>query len=225
MLAFAVGIEAQDMKQILLEDGTPVRLILNESVSSATAHTGDRVQFEVVEDVSVNGVLVIPRGSSATATVTKAESKKMMGRGGKLDINIDRVKLADGEKVFLRSVQGEKGGGHQAGMVTGIAITALVFWPAAPLFLLMKGKDITIPQGKEVTAFIQGEISLNAAKFTPQNQVTVTAPIATPAVTPMVATPTPAPVGPVAPSAMVAADPQTESLGDIARRYAAEKKQ
>jgi len=39
--------------------------------------------------------------------------------------------------------------------MTGAIIgTAIVFFPAAPLFLFMHGKDITIPKGTEITAYI-----------------------------------------------------------------------
>jgi len=48
-------------KGFVLEDGTPVRLRLNRTISSADAHLGDTVDFEVLEDISVNGTLVIPR--------------------------------------------------------------------------------------------------------------------------------------------------------------------
>jgi hypothetical protein len=41
----------------------------------------------------------------------------------------------------------------------------LVFFPAAPFFLFMHGKDITIPKGTEVTAYTNGEIKLDPAKF------------------------------------------------------------
>ena len=37
--------------------------------------------------------------------------KKRMGRGAKLDINIDTVQFADGEKVLLRAVKGVQAGG------------------------------------------------------------------------------------------------------------------
>ena len=82
-----------------LSDGTPVKLRLSETVSSATAHTGQQVPFEVVEDVVLDGVTVIPKGAIALATVTDADHKKTMGRGGKLNLNIDSVRLADKEKV------------------------------------------------------------------------------------------------------------------------------
>jgi plastocyanin len=50
-----------------------------------------------------------------------------------------------------------------------------VFFPAAPLFLFMHGKDITIPKGTEITAFVNGDVSLDLAKFRPAGSAVVSA--------------------------------------------------
>ncbi len=146
-------------------DGTAVKLRLAETISSADAKTGQQVPFEVIDDVVVQGVTVIPKGTQALATVTDAEPKKRMGRGGKLDVNVDSTRLVNGEKVQLRAVKDNKGGGHVGAMTGAIVATSIVFFPAAPLFLLMHGKDITIPKGTEVTAFVQGDMRLDLAKM------------------------------------------------------------
>jgi hypothetical protein len=159
-------------KGFLLEDSTPVHLVISENLSSASAVTGQTVEFEVVDDIVVNGFLVIPRGSTAWATVTEAEHKRHLGKPGKLDINIDKVRLADGEKALLRAVKDVQGGGHTGAMTGAIVATSLVLWPAAPFFLLMHGKDITIPKGTQITAFVQGDVRLDANKF--QKQLAVT---------------------------------------------------
>jgi hypothetical protein len=91
-----------------------------------------------------------------------------MARGGKLDINIDYVKLVDDEKAALRSVKDMKGGGHTGAMVGGMVATSLVFFPAAPFFLFMHGKDISIPKGTEITAYVNGDMRLDIAKFQPK---------------------------------------------------------
>jgi len=148
-----------------LEDGTPVKLRLTRNLSSANEKKGDTVDFEVVEDLNVSGVLVIPRGSTAWATITEAQPKRRMGRGGKLDVNIDTVRLKDGEKVGLRAVKENKGGGHVGAMTGAMVATGIVFFPAAPLFLFMHGKDINIPKGTEITAYVAGNIPLDKAKF------------------------------------------------------------
>jgi len=148
-----------------LEDGTPVKLRLTRNLSSATDKKGDNVDFEVLEDVSVNGILVIPRGGIAWATITEAQPKRRMGRGGKLDVNIDAVRLKDGEKVPLRAVKENKGGGHVGAMTGAMVATGIVFFPAAPLFLFMHGKDINIPKGTQITGYTMGNIPLARSKF------------------------------------------------------------
>jgi hypothetical protein len=148
-----------------LEDSTPVQLRMGQTVSSADAHVGDSIVLEVLEEVRIGNVVVVAKGGTAIATVTTAQSKKNMGRGGKLDINVDYVKLVDGERAALRAVKDVKGGGHTGAMTGAIVATSLIFFPAAPLFLFMKGKDITIPKGTEVTAFVSGNMPLKMAKF------------------------------------------------------------
>lgn len=161
-----------------LEEGTPVKLRIQRTVSSADAHVEDRVDFDVLEEIKVKDVLVIPKGSVAWGTVTEAEPKRRMGRGGKLNVNIDSVRLGDGEKVALRAVKDVKGGGHVGAMTGAMVATSVVFFPAAPFFLFMHGKDITIPKGTEITAYINGDAALDPKRFAPPAgaEVGVTAP-------------------------------------------------
>jgi hypothetical protein len=168
-------------KGFVLEDATPIKLKINRTVSSADAHVGDTVDFEVLEDVLVKDTLVVPKGGLAFATVTEAQAKRRMARGGKLDVNIDYVRLLDGEKAALRAVEDVKGGGHTGAMTGAIVATSIVFFPAAPLFLFMHGKDITIPKGTEITAYVNGDMKLDIAKFTPHD--IVAPPSAAPATT------------------------------------------
>ncbi len=148
-----------------LLDGTPIKLRISRTMSSADAKTGETVDFEVLEDVKIGDTIVIPRGGTALGTVTQGKPKARMGKGGKLDINIDSVRLVSGDKIPLRAVKETKGGGHTGAMTGAIVATSIVFFPAAPFFLFMKGKDITIPKGTEITAYINGDIPLDSSKF------------------------------------------------------------
>jgi PEGA domain len=159
-------------KGFVLEDATPVKMRINRTISSGDAKVGDTVDFEVLQDISVNGTLVIPKGGLAYATVTEAQSKRRMGRAGKLDINIDYVKLVSGDKAALRAIKEVQGGSHVVGMTAGIVATSLIFFPAAPFFLFMHGKDITIPKGTEITAYVNGDMKLDIAKFQPSAPAT-----------------------------------------------------
>jgi hypothetical protein len=155
----------QAPKAMVLEDGTPVNLVLDENVSSADAVTGQTIAFETVDDILVNGFIVIPRGSTAWATVTDAQHKRRMGRAGHVDLNIDKVRLADGEKVLLRAVKNSQGGSNTGKMVGAMAVTAIFTLGGSALFLLAHGKDTTIPKGTNVIAFIQGNVTLDQSKF------------------------------------------------------------
>jgi hypothetical protein len=97
------------------------------------------------------------------ATVTEAATKKSMGRAGKLNVNIDFVRLPSGDKLPLRGIQDVKGGGHVGAMTGAMVATGIVFFPAAPLFLFIHGKDITIPKGHEITVYTNTDYGVKAA--------------------------------------------------------------
>jgi hypothetical protein len=108
------------------------------------------VDFETLDDVKVGELVVIPKGSVAMATITEAVPKRRIARGGKLSMNI-----------ALRGIQDVKGGGHTGAMTGAMVATGIVFFPAAPLFLFMHGKDITIPKGHEVTVYTNTDYDLS----------------------------------------------------------------
>ena len=95
--------------------------------------------------------------------MTVAEPKKWAGRAGKLDINIDSVRLPSGQKVLLSATPGGKGGGHGTAVTAGVIGTSLVFFPAAPFLLMIHGKDMVLPEGTPVKAFVSGDTTIAAA--------------------------------------------------------------
>jgi hypothetical protein len=183
-----------------LLDGTPIKLRLSQTISSADTKVGQEVPFEVVEDISVDGIAVLPKGATAMATVTSTEHKKSMGRAGKLDIAISYARLKDQEKVQLRATKETKGGGHVGAMTGAMVATSIVFFPAAPLFLFIHGKDITIPQGTEITAFVEGDMHLNMANF---------------GVVPEASAPVPVPAAPAAPAQVSIAIDSSPAGADV----------
>jgi hypothetical protein len=158
-------VPAGTVGKFILEDGTPIKLVLSENLSSADAQVGQEVSFEVVEDVLIQGIVVIPKGSTAWATITAAEHKRRLGRAGKLDLNLDKVRLSDGEKALIKATKDAQGAGHTGAMVGAMAATAIFTLGGSALFLLMHGKDITIPKGTPVTAFVQGDDVLDRTRF------------------------------------------------------------
>ncbi len=154
----------------MLLDGTPVRARLTRNLTSAEAKVGDTVVFEVLDDIVAAGTVMIPRGANAMGTVTDAATKKSMGRAGHLDVGIDYVRTATGDKILLRGVQNTKAGGHIGAMTGAIVATSIVFFPAAPLFLFVHGKDAVIPKGHEVTVYVNGDYPVRSTVSAPAPQ-------------------------------------------------------
>src|SRR4051812_37245869 len=88
--------------QIVIPEGTKIRVRLENTISSATAEEGQIVELSVSEPVKLGDLTVIAEGARVTGTVTEAHEKRRMGRAGKLDFSIDRVKAADNQWVNLR---------------------------------------------------------------------------------------------------------------------------
>ena len=148
---------------LTIPDGTPIKLRLAESVSSAHARVGDRLDFIVVRDVSVDGFDVIPAGTIAHGSITGVKGKRFLGMGGKVALKLDSVELINGDQVGLRARMNVKGRSRTKLMAAAMITTGFIFLPAAPVFLLTRGHDSTVVESTEITAQIDGAASLLSA--------------------------------------------------------------
>jgi hypothetical protein len=135
--------------EIILPRQTPVHLKLSRTLSSATAHVGEEVTFEVAQDVIVGGVTVIAKGAPGVGAVTEAEPKKRMGKAGKLNVDVNSVVLANNEKIVLRSFGAEQNIDQKSGMTVP----------------LLRGKDVTLSKDTEITAYVDADVHLKASSF------------------------------------------------------------
>ena len=152
-------------QQIQIPGGTKISCRLEQTISSATAEQGQQVQLSTTEDVKIGDLVVIPQNSTVIGSVVEAQEKRRMGRTGKLDFSIDKVRAGDGEFIPLRYTLNKREGGSHA-VSTGVmtAGAAVLFWPAAPFFLLRKGKDVTINKGIVLEVFTdQDHVMKNSA--------------------------------------------------------------
>jgi len=150
-LFFVLAASAQILT---LQDGTPVRLRLNRTVSSANAHVDETVDFEVTEPVINRNYVIVPKGAVALGRVTKVETRRRFGRAGALELSIDSVRLPDGRTVPLRATP-EKGEGDMSGARVAATIAA------SPVLVWVKGKDVTFEKGTETTAYVSGDARID----------------------------------------------------------------
>ena len=134
---------------LTLANGTPIHLKLGKTISTASAHVGDVVELHAGEEVVVDGLTVIPIGATAVGIVTEVEPKKRLGRGGKLALSINFLRLGNNEKAAVRSFQETSESSSLAG--AGVSQG--------------HGKDIVFAEGSDFTAYVDGDVHLKKETF------------------------------------------------------------
>jgi hypothetical protein len=141
---------------LVLRDGDEVQLKFAEPLSSKTAQVDDPVAFVLGEDLKVGDVVVAKEGAKALGTVSVAEKAGMFGKGGQLSVRLEYLKVG-GTKVKLRGTKSRTGESKQD---TAIVLTVLL----GPIGLIKHGKDIQIPEGLALKAFVADDIALPPAQ-------------------------------------------------------------
>ena len=168
---------ASPSQKLLLKDATPIKLKLKRGVYSQYARIGDEVDYLVDEELVVNGKIIVPEGAIVKGKVVSAEHKRMMGRGGKLDISADSIKLFNSQSIPLRAFQHARGGGQGLDMSGEmLAAASLTLGVGAPFVLLKHGKDIEIRQGSSFTAYVNGDTLLEDIAFQAKGSAAVNPP-------------------------------------------------
>jgi len=123
-----------------LPAGTIVSLTPLEQLTSKHMREGERHQFIVVNDVMDNGIVVIPRGSPATAVVTMQTGRAVGGKSGKFDVTFENV-TANGVNFPLSGVHRQEGKGNTLGALFGS--------------IIISGHSAVMLPGEIVTAFVK----------------------------------------------------------------------
>jgi hypothetical protein len=136
---------------------TPVAEITTKKLKA-----GDRVELVTMGNVSHNGIVVVPAGTRAYATVTDAAGRAAFGRGGEMKMKFDALSLADGRVINLTGSHTETGarqdtqGAANLGQ-TGAALAGSFGAVGALVGLLgraaVTGRSAVIKPGAKLKAF------------------------------------------------------------------------
>jgi hypothetical protein len=107
---------------------TMVRLMVLNEVNSRKARPGDRFVLRVDENVTANGIVVIPVGAKAWGEVTDSRQNGAVGKAGQISARLLYVEVG-GRQVPLTGEdrsKGSKGGDRVALAVVGFGIFGLL---------------------------------------------------------------------------------------------------
>ena len=134
----------------LLQD-TVVHVKLLKTLSSGSSHVGDPVEFEILDDVSVENVVVLRKGTKVSGVVAESDPKKRFGHNGKLAVTIKAMPLVNGKTVAVRCYQS----------VSAVSATS----SADGAIAISSGKDAVLLQNTELTALIDTNTPLKREEF------------------------------------------------------------
>jgi hypothetical protein len=117
-------------KPIVVEAGTPIRVTVDQSVSSKTSNPGDHFDASLAAPIMVGEKVVIPAGARVRGTVTDAKSAGKFKGNAELSVTLDSITV--GGKTYavqMTSVtESGKGRGKRTavGAGGGAAVGALI---------------------------------------------------------------------------------------------------
>jgi hypothetical protein len=147
---------APPSQRVVLKEGTEVPLVFSADLNSKTAVDDDTVNMTLADDLKIGDVVVVKKGAPAVATVTNAHKAGMMGKPGELSIRLEYLK-SDEQRLRLRGNKGKEGEGKVGATV---ALTVLF----GPIGLIKHGKNVDIPEGTPLTAYVDQDYTLAPAK-------------------------------------------------------------
>lgn len=133
---------------------TILNMELQTELTSKKAKKGDDVPLLTVENIIINDIIVIPKGSRVNAKVTKATGAGLFGRAGKLEFMIDSVETINGVKIPLEYTTIREAGSDD-GAVAVVAAVSIIGG------LFMKGKNVSFPAGSKFAAKVVVDTDLN----------------------------------------------------------------
>ncbi|MCA1619319.1 MAG: hypothetical protein LC795_08405 [Acidobacteria bacterium] len=137
--------------------GTVVELETAYTINSQLTRKGDAISFRVVNPVVVDGQIVVEKGATATALVTKAERGGHFGRAGRIAWMMKEVTAADGSRIPLQFNGRMVGDSKGAKVATSMVVMGTLMWPIAPVVLFhgfKRGGNAFVPEGKRYDAAV-----------------------------------------------------------------------
>jgi len=135
--------------EIVLAEGTAINVVTAQEITSKDAKPNDPVSFTVAEDLTINGQVIVRKGTAAVGSVINAEKGGYLGKSGKLGVQVESTQTVDGQPLKLRAAKGKEGNDKTNSVIALSMISGL--------FLLKKGGDAKITAATPVTVYVAEE--------------------------------------------------------------------
>lgn len=144
---------------VYIPRGTTFDVELVNAANSKTNKTGQVVEIRMVDNLMINGVVIISKDTIGEATITEARKAGGFGRKGKLVITPTKIKTINNILVPINA-QLSGAGSADGGAVAVAAVVSLVGG------LFMKGSNINYEAGTDIKVSVENDVDLMATPDT-----------------------------------------------------------
>jgi len=147
-------ISGKEMPVKLVESRTDqlIRIELQQEINSDTASRGEKISYQVVQDVKIDNVLIIPAGTTGELEVTEIKEAGKMGQDGDIKIGFPELTTIDGTSLGVAIEQEAQEENESQKLAIGASVlgTALLGLPGVVVGYFVEGEEETIPAGSEL---------------------------------------------------------------------------
>ena len=162
-LALAWAVPLLLAAQVRVPDGTLVRLKFHADITTENVVKGDRVEFDVTENVTVNNRVVIPKGAVAHGVVTDVKGAgKKRAKDAAVFFRLVAARATDNQEIPLRVMPTKPRKADASENVVEINT------PIPGLRERMIGAE----KGRDVAAYTNTDALVNAPEPTPETTAT-----------------------------------------------------
>lgn len=131
---------------VIIPAGTPLTVVIDEDLSSASVNQGQQVEFHLPADYSEFGHVLIASGTPVRGTVAHVARRKAGGNPGTVTVSVNSLRAVDGTRIPLRGTTKVSGKNRQG---QAAALGVLTFGIGAT----KKGLSAVIPAGTQFSVF------------------------------------------------------------------------
>ena len=149
--------------------GTPIKIAVVEQIASNTAHAGDKFQFKALDDVTLDGWIVVAKNALGEGEVVGAEGAGGNGHPGKMQLQFNWIYGADGLKLKLSDVPSSANGDAAKGAASTAAIASYLVLGPLGLFAhnFVHGRDVVVAPDRKIDVYVAQNVHV-----TPKDKVT-----------------------------------------------------
>ena len=152
--------ELSSARALTLPDGTALQVFLLDPLYSKKVQKeglGEAIQFEVADDIVVDGVTVVSRGALATAHISEVQKSKLAGRHAEMDFVFDAVTAVDGQSIPIKAEDEKAKGGRHSETTHNLMISPAFGWMA-------KGSEAFIRAGTGYEVEVSGQHTIQSGQ-------------------------------------------------------------